>query len=347
MKIIHFINALESGGAEKVMYETIVGLDEGFTHSVVTISKRGLYLNRLIERGVCVETLSLKLVIKLLFRSRKNTLVHSYLYRSHALSILFKLMGYFVIWSIHGSFPNNPSVLVKTVGYLSSFIPNNLIFVSKHCLDQHVQAGYCSRKSSIIHNGVDTKKFHDVKASLSMREDRSEFVKICMVSRFHAVKDYPRFCEIASFVIKQHPKTKFYLIGKGNSFENQALKNLLIKSSLYEHVILLGEVVNMAEVYSNVDLLVSTSRSESFGLTIMEAILSGVNASTINLPVMDELLREYSTNEGILENKQIAARWVKRAKDVPSQELKAFILENYSLRKMLDSYSLLYRRVVT
>jgi len=346
MKIIHFINALESGGAEKVMYDTIVGLDDGYTHSVITIKKRGLYLNRLLERGVCVDALSLKLVMKLLFSSRKDTVIHSYLYRSHALSVLFKLMGYFVIWSIHGSFPKNANILVKTVGYLSSLIPNSLIFVSKYCLDQHVQAGYCSRKSSVIHNGLDTKKFCDVKASLPNRVGKSGFVKICMVSRFHPIKNYPLFFEIASFVIKLSPKTKFYLIGKGNSNENQDLINLISRFGLAEHVNLLGEVVHISEIYPNFDLLVSTSKSESFGLTIMEAFLSGVNASTINLPVIDELLGEYSTNEGMLENKEIAIRWLEKAKISPSHELKEFILEHYSLQNMLESYSILYRSVV-
>jgi glycosyltransferase involved in cell wall biosynthesis len=109
---------------------------------------------------------------------------------------------------------------------------------------------------------------------------------------------------------------------------------------------LLGEVSNVSEVYSSFDLVVSSSKSESFGLTVLEALLSGVNVSTINLPVIDELLGEYSTNEGLIGNKEMAVRWLEKADISPSQDLKQLISDHYSLQNMLDSYSILYKSFV-
>ena len=346
MNIIHFINALENGGAEKVLFDTIIGLDDGFNHRVITISNKGIYLKKFEEKNIMVEKLSFKVFAKLLGGSRKDTLIHSYLYRSHIFSVFFKLIGYKVIWSVHGSFPESANFFRKIVGLISWIIPDKIVFVSKYCLNQHVDAGYCLKKSMVIYNGVDTKKYYVDRTSLPSLSKKDRIIKICMVSRFHPIKDYPRFFEIASQVVKLNPKTAFYLIGKGNCKENQTLMNLVNQYRLAEHINFLGEISDVAEVYSSFDLLVSSSKSESFGLTIMEAILSGVNVSTINLPVIDELLMEYSTNEGVIDNKDIAVRWLQKSDIKPKQGLKELILVNYSLKNMLNSYSILYKNFV-
>jgi glycosyltransferase involved in cell wall biosynthesis len=122
--------------------------------------------------------------------------------------------------------------------------------------------------------------------------------------------------------------------------------DLVNQFCLADHVNLLGEVSNVSDVYPSFDLVVSSSKSESFGLTVLEALLSGVNASTINLPVIDELLGEYSTNEGLIDNKEMAVRWLEKADISPSQELKQLISDHYSLQNMLDSYSILYKSFV-
>jgi len=342
MNIIHFINALENGGAEKIMYETILGLNDSFNHRVVTISKRGIYLHKLIENGIRVEVLSFRVLSKFLLGSRKDTVIHSYLYRSHALSGLFKFMGYSVIWSIHGSFPKKANPLKKIVGLLSLFVPDKITFVSKCSLEKHINAGYSAKKSMVIYNGLDINKFSGNK-TCTLDLSSQSFVNICMVSRFHHIKDYPRFFSIASSLIKLHPKTRFYLIGKGNHADNHALVNLLHQYNLMQSVTLLGEFSDISQIYPCFDLLVSTSKSESFGLTIMEAILSGVNVSTINLPVMDELLGEYSTNEGNNKDGDLALCWLKKAGISPSQSSKEFIMNRYSLDAMLLSFSTLYK----
>jgi glycosyltransferase involved in cell wall biosynthesis len=345
MNVIHFINALENGGAEKILYDTIAGLNGEFNHTVVVISKRGSYVAKLIDHKIKVETISLMLFMRLMLGNRKNTIVHSYLYRSHLLSILFKLAGYSVIWSIHSSFVNKPKFIVKIVGLFSHFIPKKIVFVSKYAQEQHSNFGYSIKKSMVIYNGIDVDKFNDGKGC-DINLGKQDCKKICMVSRFHQVKDYPRFFSIASRLIHYHPKSHFYLIGKGNNNENSLLTELLNRYSLAKHVTLLGEVSDISKIYPCFDLLVSTSQSESFGLTILEAISSGLNVSTINLPVLNELLGEYTTNEAIDDDSEIALRWLDKAGTPPPEISKKFIEDNYSLESMTRSFSCLYKDTI-
>ena len=74
MKIIHFINALGSGGAEKVMYDTINGLDKEFTQEVLVLSVNGIYRDKLGSAGISVRKLTLKIFMQFLFEPKKNTI---------------------------------------------------------------------------------------------------------------------------------------------------------------------------------------------------------------------------------------------------------------------------------
>jgi glycosyltransferase involved in cell wall biosynthesis len=345
MKIIHFINALGSGGAEKVMYDTINGLDKEFTQEVLVLSVNGIYRDKLGSAGISVRKLTLKILMQFLFEPKKNTIIHSYLYRSHAISLIFWLMGYRVLWSVHGSFYGSPGLFKRAVGVLSKFVPQKIIYVSKYCSEQHNRIGYCKLKEQVIHNGIDTDSFRrsklsDIDSSLVPETDA---IKIAMVCRFHPIKNYKRFFEIASEFVKMEPSVCFYLIGEGNEKENNSLGILIREYSLGEKVVLLGEIENIAGVYKYFDLVVSTSNSESFGLTVLEAIASGVNVSTIGLPVIDELLGIYSTNEPTCDNVTIAQNWLEKTHATQRAEVIEYICKRFSLNNMVGSYSQLYK----
>jgi hypothetical protein len=347
IKIIHFITALESGGAEKILFNTISGLKGQFNHQVVVLSKRGLYCKKIEDIDISVEKISFKLLWHLLFSARNEYLIHSYLYHSHIISLLFKVIGYRVIWSIHSSVFDIDIVDLKTklVSWLSYFVPDKIIYVSDFARNQHVQIGFTKQKSIVIYNGLDVNKFNN-KNQCALAIDKG-YTNIAMIARYHPVKDYSRFASIASIALQLNSSCYFYLIGKGNNKSNKELLNLLENNQLLDNVKLMGEVDDIATILPCFDLLVSTSRAESFGLTILEAILSGVNVSTISLPIMDELLYNFSSNEGSLSDVEIAKIWIQKSKNNLDGAIVKRISDNYSSINMIKSYNSLYKGYLT
>jgi glycosyltransferase involved in cell wall biosynthesis len=338
--IVHFITALESGGAEKVLFDTVLGLKNKFNHKVIVLSKRGLYCKKIENIGVSVEKLSFRVFINFFTYKKNDSLIHSYLDHSHIVSLFFRVMGFKVIWCMHGSIEKKVSFKTRIGGWISNIVPEKIVYVSRLARDQHINAGFTSRKISIIYNGVDSDKFNG--NICNIQDTIKSGIKIAMIARYHPIKDYLRFMSIASMVLKIEDSCCFYLIGKGNSIDNFELLGLIQDNNLKDHVTLLGEVDDIHKIIPCFDLVVSTSKSESFGLTILESILSGVNISTINLPIMNELFAEYSPNSGDIADQEIAREWIRRCKISPSSEIMKLVKDNYSINRMIQSYKKIY-----
>ena len=336
------MTALESGGAEKILYQTVLGSSPKFSHRVITLRNKGFYCNVLKSNNILVDKLSFRLLLILIFSSRNRTIIHSYLYHSHLFSIIFKILGFPVIWTIHSSV-GHASFLVRLVGIFSHFIPSKIVYVSNCNKKQHVKIGYSSKKQIVIYNGINIAKYERIKKVNNMKWDR---INICMISRCHTVKNYEKFASIAYFFIKKFTKVKFYLIGKGNDKKNKNLVTLLSNYRIASNVVLLGEVSDWHMISPRFNLLVSTSKMESFGLAMLEALLCGINVSTISLPIMNELLGSYTTNDGNIEDSKMAERWLVKSRIASSSQACGCIKRNYSLDRMLKSYESLYLEIV-
>ena len=82
------------------------------------------------------------------------------------------------------------------------------------------------------------------------------------------------FLNICKAFVKSYPKEKIYFIWQGGE-ENSApflnFKSELLKLGLDDYVRIIPTTPNIHFFYSAIDILISTSREEPFGLTILEA----------------------------------------------------------------------------
>ena len=345
MFILHLITALESGGAEKVLFETIKRTRNDYQHKVIVLSKRGTYVKQISALGVSIEKLSISVIWKW-FRSKDKCIVHSYLYHTHIASLLFKTLGFDIIWAIHSSQPpsSRSTLIFKLCGLLSYFVPNKIVYVSMVARNQHQARGFNKARDELIYNGVNINKSE--KPQGKQRITDANDINIVMVARYHPIKDFDRFFSIVCEVLKVEPSFKFHLIGKGNTMTNHSLANDLRKYGLHDKINLLSEIENVHNVLHQFDLLVSTSKSESFALTILEALLAGTNVSTIDLPIMTELFKSLAPNTGEMEDSEIASSWIQKARCAPPDEL-VKIARYFSIEIMIDKYQDLYSRIST
>ena len=130
--------------------------------------------------------------------------------------------------------------------------------------------------SSVIYHGVDLNKYNpflpNKRKSLGFELDEKI---VLWVARFghHPYKDPFTFIRAIPLVLKQCPKTRFVMIGKG--FLKPYTIRLAKKLSVYGSLRFLDYVQHLNYFYAASDVFVLPSLNDNFGLVVAEAMACG------------------------------------------------------------------------
>lgn len=112
---------------------------------------------------------------------------------------------------------------------------------------------------------------------------------IVSVGRMDANKNLMQCINIAEILVKENIDFEWVICGSGPDFEN--INTAIRQKNLSNFVKLTGYVKNTYCYIHRSDILVSTSKTESFGMVIQEAILLKVPVVSLNYPALDEILK--------------------------------------------------------
>ena len=290
MTNIHLITSLESGGVQKVLYEYLKSLNSSRLANTIVYSLKGFdyYSTRIHDLGVKVIHLNKK-------RYWFQFIIHSifsfgylkaWMYHSCIFSTIAKLnIRKKIFWSIHHGELDFKTDGLSTIfaAYISSilswFIPKKIVFESKTSLNKHIKYGFPKKKSIVVYNNVN-RQYNNVYSN--------ERNGITFIGRNHPNKNLDLFlkaCKKVEFINKKHI---FHIVGKGTEL---ITSNYNLNPRYHIH----GELANLESIYLGTDIYICTSYTESFGLTIIEAILSGC---TVICPD-DEVFKEVTLNQVI------------------------------------------------
>ena len=141
-----------------------------------------------------------------------------------------------------------------------------------------------TEKISIVLNGIDTTRFQVARQKFARRQflkgwklpEDSSLVGI--VGELTPLKGQEDFLRSAVEILKEQPTTFFIIAGIDHSPGQKYrvyLEHLIEVLNLKERVRLAGWIEDLAELYCALDVFVSASRTESFGLVLAEAMASG------------------------------------------------------------------------
>ena len=140
-----------------------------------------------------------------------------------------------------------------------------------------------TRKMSVIPTGIDIKKFYKTntlkKKAVELRKKyniKSDDFIIGSVGRVAAEKSFDKTLYTLVDLIKINNKIKFMLIGDGPEIDN--IKNIIKKLKLEKNVILTGLIdYELIPAYYQVfNVMVSFSKTETQGLTIIEGLAASL-----------------------------------------------------------------------
>lgn len=187
----------------------------------------------------------------------------------------------------------------KLVEYLTKFYCDKtiteLIVPTKKAYDLFKKKYNVERNIHIIPTGIEVERFYKEKIDLKKINrlkkqyniSKKDFTAI-FVGRIAEEKNIPFLINVTEDLIKTNPNFKLLIVGDGPDKENY--EKQVIKKHCENNVIFTGKVSweDIPVYYQLADIFISASKSETQGLTIIEAMA----ASLPNLCIDDESFRD-------------------------------------------------------
>ena len=148
----------------------------------------------------------------------------------------------------------------------------------RHLRSQELVA---NEKIEVIRNGIDVERFakardgSEYRATLSVPDDCQ---LIGSIGELRSLKRHDDFVRAAAIVGRNNPSAYFVLAGSpasSDAVELESLEKLVNEFGLTERFRFLGWLGDSAALLGALDVFVSASETESFGLVIAEAMASG------------------------------------------------------------------------
>ena len=141
-----------------------------------------------------------------------------------------------------------------------------------------------AEKITVVLNGIDTARFAKTRLEFERQQflDRwqlpADSLLVGTVGELTPLKGQAEFLRAAVEILGQFPQAHFIVAGIDHSRGSQhqaQLEQLIDKLKLTAHVSLVGWLADLAQLYCALDVFVSASHTESFGLAIAEAMEIG------------------------------------------------------------------------
>lgn len=230
------------------------------------------------------------------------------------------------------------SEIIENALYRHAF--HRIIGVSDACCrDVVVRRGVPNHKVARIYNGVE-----ESGGQWRVRTGRA----IGALGRLNPAKGFDRLIRAFHLLAAKDPACRLVLGGEGPA--RRDLEKLRDDGCGRERIELLGLVTDTQEFFQRIDVLAIPSRSESFGLVAVEAMVQGVPVIAMAIDGLVEVLGQGEYGElvggeqpqdladalGALladreRREQLARRGLKRAKDFAIGQCAAQYLEQYRL----------------
>ena len=210
-----------------------------------------------------------------------------------------------------------------------------------------------------IPNGIDTTRFakNQIHQSgpLNLVKSGGRFL-VGMVGHLSPIKGQEDFVRAAAIISSQRDDVDFVLAGadKSRSGENRsAIENLITQLGLGKRVRLVGWLDDVRGLLEALDVFVSPSRSEPFGLAVIEAMASGVPVVASMSEGSREIIEDGVTGRLVaIKDVEGLAKAIGELLTDEAERKRlsvnalSLVQQRFSLQRMVDDTEQLYREVL-
>jgi glycosyltransferase involved in cell wall biosynthesis len=322
-------------------------------HSVYIASSGGELVSKFIQEGIVYIYIPIrtkqefnlpKILISLFkllkFIKDKNIeIIHSNTRVTQVLGCLLqKFSGKPYISTCHGFFKRRISRKIFPCW------GNKVIAISEAVRDHLIKDfGVKEEVIRVIYNGFDVNRLQapssKLQADVRQKLGLGDGPVVGIIARLSEEKGHSYLIEAMPRVIGKFSSAQLLIVGEGRMREK--LVNLTRTSGLEKNVFFVPSVSDTQEVLSIMDLFVLPSLKEGLGLSLMEAMASGLAVIGSNVGGIKSLIRD--GYNGLLINpgdtEQLADRILEllgdhKKRDYLGDNARIFIKQNFSLSKM-------------
>jgi glycosyltransferase involved in cell wall biosynthesis len=287
MKILQIINSLNTGGAEKLVLETLPQYyEKGIDMDVLVLNGSEYPFMKELKRLTCCNIYSLGLksvynpfhIFKIIPYFKKYDLVHVHLFPAQYWVVLAKIISFSkikLIFTEHST--SNRRIQNRWLKLIDRFF-----YKSYHqiiCITQEVSevlkehTSLPENKFKIINNGVAIEKFKNattITRNSFFKDIEATNKLLIQVSSFQPPKDQATLIKSMQYLSKD---VRLLLVGDGVLRKDN--EDLVAELQLKNRVLFLGLRMDVPQLLKSSDISILSSEWEGFGLVAVEGMASG------------------------------------------------------------------------
>ena len=355
MNILHLINDLRVGGTERSLVNYCLN-DRKNKNYILTFGNSDSFEKELKKKNIeVVKIHSSKNIFKIIFQMKKIAkkfeinIIHSWMYHSHLISLVYFFFGYKIFWSIRNQNISKKNLgfktyyLVKILSFLSKLIAKNIFYNSHFAQTTHINGGFSNKVGKVIFNGFDKNFNSNLVIQDSILDKLKKFkaqnhLIILSVGRYHPVKNQELLINSLSDLKKRTAKFICIFVGKGFNKNNYKLNALIENLQLNENIILIDYFEKMNQLYSNSDITVLTSKNESFPNVLGESMVCGTPCISTDVGDVRKLIS--SSNGWIIQsNKDNLLKILEKVIDLKKNDEQWLLIKQNCMKKIKNNFS--------
>jgi glycosyltransferase involved in cell wall biosynthesis len=214
-----------------------------------------------------------------------------------------------------------------------------LVTLSKNAL-AYYQKRWLNKSLTYIYNGVDVDKSYK-----NIKLEHTKTIKIGSIASAGGINRRKGIDQIIAALSLLQNNYELYIAGKKNS-ESEKLILLAKELGVENRVHFMDYVTDMKAFISEMDIFVVASRSEGFGLSLVEVVSYNKAVVCSDIPIFKEIFDETEVSFFHLEDiNSLAEAVLSCYKKRHEFALKAYerFIGNYTLDKMAESYLKVYK----
>jgi glycosyltransferase involved in cell wall biosynthesis len=307
-KVIHLVEDLKIGGAERVIADIALGLDrKKYDARVWCVTRGGETAAELGQKGIDVQVLGIssyrnplntfKLTRQL--KAARPDIVHTHGYFASVIGRIAARRAEIpvILAHVHSTYWEYKKRHITIERKLSRF--THKIICCSRAVENFVKntEKITDNKTIVIYNGVDEERFSPLKSLPSIRAEwgmDEETAVVGTVSSLTPHKGHEYLIQAASLVLDTLPAAKFLIVGDGPL--RQRLEDQAKDLNIHPAVIFTGTRKDIPEMLSLMDVFVLPSHiREGLGIAIIEAMAAEKPVVATDIGGIPEVVNDSET----------------------------------------------------
>lgn len=312
IKIAFLIPTLTIGGGEKLTVDLSEALAKYFDVSILLL-KDNIKFN--MSDNIELKVFSSKNKLKQLFalntfvRSSGFDVIISVMEQANFINALLSKVckTYIPVFSVHTPlskaflYRSKPKRIVSNFIYKRLLGKNAQILTVSDGIKNDLQKNFSFTNVKRIYNPIDLNAVSRL-VNESIEMVKTEGVTFVNVGRLVSIKGHRDLILAFKAFNLLYPKSRLLIIGGGELYSD--LSTLITDQNLADSVYLLGEISNPLPYFLISDLYICSSKLEGFGLTILEAMSTGLIVGSLDCDYGPrEILKAADKSYGFLSEK--------------------------------------------